>query len=70
MLFAAVTDHRYLQIGHVADFTNIPTFVERLRAGSDLVMGCRLPSGGGRVMTGAMPFLHRWWGNPMFSWMV
>ena len=21
-------------------------------------------------MSGAMPFLHRWWGNPMFSWMV
>jgi hypothetical protein len=21
-------------------------------------------------MEGAMPFLHRWWGNPMFSWMV
>jgi hypothetical protein len=20
-------------------------------------------------MPGAMPFLHRWWGNPMFSWM-
>src|SRR5690606_40964151 len=24
-------------------------------------------SGGGRVMPGAMPFLHRWWGNPMFT---
>lgn len=21
-------------------------------------------------MPGAMPFLHRWWGNPMFSWMA
>ena len=21
-------------------------------------------------MPGAMPVLHRWWGNPMFSWMV
>ena len=21
-------------------------------------------------MAGAMPVLHRWWGNPMFSWMV
>ena len=20
--------------------------------------------------TGAMPVLHRWWGNPMFSWMA
>jgi glycosyltransferase involved in cell wall biosynthesis len=52
------------------DFRAIPDFVTQLRAGSALVMGCRLPAGGGRVMPGAMPFLHRWWGNPMFSWMV
>ena len=24
-------------------------------------------SGGGAIEPGAMPFLHRWWGNPMFS---
>lgn len=52
------------------DFGSIPAFVKELRAGVELVMGCRLPSGGGLVMGGAMPFLHRWWGNPMFSWMV
>jgi glycosyltransferase involved in cell wall biosynthesis len=52
------------------DFSAIPDFVAKLRAGNALVMGCRLPAGGGRVMPGAMPFLHRWWGNPMFSWMV
>lgn len=52
------------------DFSTIPDFVTRLREGHALVMGCRLPSGGGRVMPGAMPPLHRWWGNPMFSWMV
>jgi glycosyltransferase involved in cell wall biosynthesis len=52
------------------DFSAIPAFVEQLRAGSTLVMGCRLPAGGGQVLGGAMPFLHRWWGNPMFSWMV
>jgi glycosyltransferase involved in cell wall biosynthesis len=52
------------------DFRAIPEFVAQLRTGSQLVMGCRLPSGGGRVLPGAMPFLHRWWGNPMFSWMV
>ncbi len=49
------------------DFLEIPKFVAELRAGSDLVQGCRLPSGGGRVMPGAMPFLHRWLGNPMLS---
>jgi glycosyltransferase involved in cell wall biosynthesis len=52
------------------DFGAIPDLVAKLREGNALVMGCRLPSGGGRVMPGAMPFLHRWWGNPMFSWMV
>jgi len=34
------------------------------------VQGCRLEAGGGRVLPGAMPFLHRWWGNPMFSLMA
>jgi glycosyltransferase involved in cell wall biosynthesis len=49
------------------DFLEIPKFVEKLREGYNLVQGCRLPSGGGTVLPGAMPFLHRWWGNPMFS---
>ncbi len=52
------------------DFLEIPKFVAALREGHDLVQGCRLPSGGGRVLPGAMPVLHRWWGNPMFSWMA
>jgi glycosyltransferase involved in cell wall biosynthesis len=52
------------------DFRDIPQFVEKLRQGVNLVQGCRLPSGGGTVLTGAMPFLHRWWGNPMFSRMT
>jgi glycosyltransferase involved in cell wall biosynthesis len=49
------------------DFGEVPRFVSRLRDGVDLVQGCRLASGGGRVLPGAMPFLHRWLGNPMFS---
>jgi glycosyltransferase involved in cell wall biosynthesis len=49
------------------DFSAIPEFVEKLRGGFDLVQGCRLPSGGGTVLPGAMPWLHRWWGNPMLS---
>lgn len=52
------------------DFLQIPLFVEKLRAGYDLVQGCRLPSGGGKVLPGAMPLLHRWWGNPMFTRMT
>lgn len=49
------------------DFLEIPKFVDMLRKGFDLVQGCRLPSGGGTVLPGAMPFSHRWIGNPMFS---
>jgi glycosyltransferase involved in cell wall biosynthesis len=51
------------------DFLEISKFVEKLREGFDLVQGCRLPSGSGKIMPGSMPFLHRWWGNPMFSLM-
>ncbi len=49
------------------DFGETPKFVERLREGFDLVQGCRLPAGGGVVLPGAMPPLHRWLGNPLFS---
>jgi glycosyltransferase involved in cell wall biosynthesis len=49
------------------DFGEVPRFVEKLRGGADLVQGCRLPSGGGRVLRGAMPASHRWIGNPLFS---
>jgi glycosyltransferase involved in cell wall biosynthesis len=52
------------------DFLQIPHFVEKLRAGFELVQGCRLPSGGGTVQPGAMPFLHRWVGNPVLSGMA
>lgn len=52
------------------DFLELPKFLGPLRDGHDLVQGCRLPSGGGRVMPGAMPPLHRWWGNPMFSFLA
>ena len=49
------------------DFSNLTPFLEKLQAGFDLVQGCRLPAGGGTLMKDAMPFLHRWWGNPMFT---
>jgi glycosyltransferase involved in cell wall biosynthesis len=52
------------------DFLELPRFVVKLREGFDLVQGCRLPSGGGTIIRGAMPFLHRVWGNPMFSYLA
>ena len=41
------------------DFEEIPKFVEKLRAGFELVQGCRLPAGGGHILPGAMPPSHR-----------
>jgi glycosyltransferase involved in cell wall biosynthesis len=52
------------------DFLEIPKFVEKLRDGFDIVQGCRLKSGGGQIVRGAMPFLHRAWGNPLFSFLA
>jgi glycosyltransferase involved in cell wall biosynthesis len=52
------------------DFLEAPKFVVKWREGFELVQGCRLPSGGGRVLAGAMPLSHRWLGNPMFSLMA
>jgi glycosyltransferase involved in cell wall biosynthesis len=52
------------------DFREIPNFVAKLRQGFDIVQGCRLSSGGGTIAPGAMPFLHRVWGNPMFSFLA
>jgi glycosyltransferase involved in cell wall biosynthesis len=52
------------------DFAALPLFYEKLRAGMDIVQGCRLPRGGGQVLPGAMPFLHRWLGNPVLSSLV
>ena len=51
------------------DFRDVPRFVAELRQGYDLVQGCRLPAGGGTVLPGAMPWSHRWLGNPGFSLM-
>ena len=49
------------------DFSKLRPFVEKLQAGHDLVMGCRMPWGGGTVLPGAMPWKHRWIGNPVLS---
>jgi glycosyltransferase involved in cell wall biosynthesis len=52
------------------DFGEIPKFVAKMSEGFDLVQGCRLPSGGGKVAPGAMPWSHRWIGNPLFSFLA
>lgn len=46
------------------DFANLGPFLEQLRNGHDLVMGNRFKGG---IAEGAMPFLHRYLGNPVLS---
>jgi len=46
------------------DFTALAPFLERLRAGDDLVMGNRFRGG---IAPGAMPPLHRYLGNPVLT---
>jgi hypothetical protein len=52
------------------DFLELPKIVGKLREGFDLVQGCRLPAGGGSIQPGAMPLLHRWIRNPVFSFLA
>lgn len=46
------------------DFLHLMPFVEKLREGYDLVMGNRFKGG---IEKGAMPFSHRYIGNPVLS---
>jgi glycosyltransferase involved in cell wall biosynthesis len=46
------------------DFTNLMPFIEKLRAGYDVVMGSRFQGG---IARGAMPWHHRYIGNPILT---
>jgi len=64
---------RYIVIGDgddSYDFGELTKFLPKFREGDELVLGCRLPSGGGMVMPNAMPLSHLLIGNPLFSWMA
>lgn len=47
------------------DFSDIYPFIKKLREGLALVMGNRFL---GAIEPGAMPWKHRWIGNPILSW--
>lgn len=58
---------RYIVMGDADgsyDFSAIAPFVARLREGNEVVMGNRFRGG---IRPGAMPWLHRWIGNPLLS---
>jgi glycosyltransferase involved in cell wall biosynthesis len=60
---------RYIIMGDADDsydFSALEAFVDRLRAGVDLVMGNRFKGG---IERDAMPVLHRYLGNPVLSWL-
>jgi glycosyltransferase involved in cell wall biosynthesis len=46
------------------DFLGLQPFVDKLEEGFDLVMGNRFAGG---ISPGAMPFMHRFFGNPLLS---
>jgi len=48
------------------DFSNLTPFIEKLRDGADLVIGNRFKGG---IKKGAMPFLHKYLGNPVLSFL-
>lgn len=48
------------------DFVNLSPFLEKLRSGYELVMGNRFKGG---IQPGAMPFLNKYLGNPVLSFL-
>lgn len=60
---------RYVVMGDADDsydFSQLDLFLASLRAGNDLVLGNRFKGG---IAKGAMPFLHRYLGNPVLSFL-
>lgn len=61
---------KYLVMGdadNTYDFSDLRRFIEPLQDGADMVMGTRLK---GEILPGAMPWTHRWIGNPILSGML
>jgi len=63
----AAASGKYVVMGDADDsydFGDIPRFLKQLREGADFVMGNRFQGG---IQPGAMPWLHRYLGNPILS---
>ena len=62
---------KYIVIGdadNTYDFLEIPKLLEPLRKGeADFVMGSRFK---GKILPGAMPWLHKYIGNPLLTWFL
>lgn len=49
------------------DFRQSYRLLKKLQQGADLAVGTRFPAGGGNIMPGAMPWLHRYFGTPALT---
>jgi glycosyltransferase involved in cell wall biosynthesis len=49
------------------DLRSLTPFLEQLDAGKEFVLGSRFK---GRIHEGAMPWKHRWIGNPVLTWIL
>ena len=61
---------RYVLMGDADctyDFRQVAPFVDRLREGNEFVMGSRWR---GSIEDGSMPFLHRYLGTPVTTWIL
>jgi glycosyltransferase involved in cell wall biosynthesis len=61
---------RYLVMGDADDtydFTQVHEFVALLQQGYEYVLGSRFA---GQIQPGAMPWLHRYVGNPLLTWVL
>jgi glycosyltransferase involved in cell wall biosynthesis len=61
---------RYVLMGDADctyDFRQLAPFVEKLREGNEFVMGSRWR---GSIEPGSMPFLHRYLGTPVTTWIL
>jgi hypothetical protein len=65
----AAAEGRYIIMGDADDsydFARLDPFLEKLRAGAELVVGNRFKGG---IESGAMPVLNRYLGNPVLSFL-
>jgi len=66
----AAAKGKYIILGDADDsydFLKLLPFIEKLREGYQLVIGNRFS---GSIQSGAMPLLHRYLGNPFFSFLA
>ena len=52
------------------NFLELKKFITCFNNNHDFIIGCRLPSYGGKIKNGAMPILHKYIGNPLFSFLT